>query len=76
MKRRAFFAAIALVAAASVAGAAVQEKKKVNLPPAVKATIHAVTQGGATTRPRAAMPRPDMIDAAMTCVPGSIEGNL
>ena len=43
---------------------------KAALMPAVKADIQAVTQGGTTTRPKAPMPRPAMIEAAMTWVPG------
>ena len=43
--------------------------------PTVKATIHAVAHGGTTTRPSAPMPRPAMIEAAITWVPGSSVGN-
>ena len=38
--------------------------------PPVKADIQAVTHGGTTTSPRAPMPRPAMIEAAITWVPG------
>jgi len=36
--------------------------------------IQAVTHGGTTTRPRAAIPRPAMIEADMTCPSGFICG--
>jgi len=39
-----------------------------------EATIQVVTHGGTMTRPSAAIARPDMIDAEMTCPPGSIDG--
>ena len=42
--------------------------------PAVNADIQPIAARGTTTRPRPATPRPAMIDAAITCAPGSIDG--
>ncbi len=43
--------------------------------PAVKADIQPIAERGWTTRPRPAMPRPELIEAAMTWAPGGSVGN-
>ena len=44
--------------------------------PTVKLAIHAVTQAGTTTSPRAAMPRPAISEAVMTWLAGSSDGKM